>query len=292
MILPTRILAAVDFSEASRTAYACAARLAHQCKAQLDVLYVEDALLATAAHTRGVELREEALDELRRCCPAHCPRTSCTPHHHVIVGDAVDTILAIAQREGASLVVVGARGMSGAERLVFGSTTEGLLRQANLSVLVVPESWKPPKPEAPDLAGTGPIIAGIDLTCPSIEAGTAAARLAGLLKTEAILLHVVPELRVPERWRTHAETALQGRIDQSRHDLERVVTGMKTAGPLRLQVESGSIPHRMAEAAHTSPHAMLVLGRALRPHGYGPPGAIAYRVLTLARVPVLMHIPS
>jgi len=33
---------------------------------------------------------------------------------------------------------------------------------------------------------------------------------------------------------------------------------------------------------------MLVLGRALRPHGYGPPGAIAYRVLTLARVPVLM----
>jgi len=37
---------------------------------------------------------------------------------------------------------------------------------------------------------------------------------------------------------------------------------------------------------------MLVLGRALRPHGYGPPGAIAYRVLTLARVPVLMHIPS
>lgn len=292
MIPPTRVLAAVDFSEASRTAYACAARLAHQCNAQLDVLYVEDALLATAAHTHGVDLREEPLDELRRFCSAHCPRTSCTPHHHVIVGDAVDTILAIAQREGASLIVVGARGMSGAERLVFGSTTEGLLRQANLSVLVVPESWKPPKPEAPDLTGTGPIIAGIDMTCPSIEAGVAAARLAGLLKTEAILLHVVPELRVPERWRTHADRALQGRIDQSRRDLECFVKGMETVGPLRLQVESGSIPHRLAEAAHTSPHTMLVLGRALRPHGYGPPGAIAYRVLTLARVPVLMHMPS
>jgi nucleotide-binding universal stress UspA family protein len=98
MIPPTRVLAAVDFSEASRTAYACAARLAHQCHAPLDVLYVEDTLLATAAHTRGVDFREEALNELRQFCSARCARTSCAPHDHVIVGDAVETILAIAQR--------------------------------------------------------------------------------------------------------------------------------------------------------------------------------------------------
>ncbi|MBI3046695.1 MAG: universal stress protein [Acidobacteria bacterium] len=292
MIPPTRILAAVDFSEASRTAYACAARLAHQCRVRLDVLYVEDALLAAAARTRGVELREEAMDELRRLYSAHCRHTSCAPHYHVVVGQAVNTILATAQREGASLVVVGARGMSGAERLVFGSTTEGLLRQARVSVLVVPESWTAPNPEAPDLTGTGPIIAGIDMTSPSIEAGAAAARLARLLKTDAILLHVVPELRVPDRWWTHAATALQGRLDQCRLDLERLAKGMEAAGPVRLEVASGSIPHRLAEAAHASPHAMLVLGRALRRRGNGPPGAIAYRVLTLARVPVLMHIPS
>ena len=266
MIPPTRILAAVDFSEASRTAYACAARLAHQCNAQLDILYVEDAFLATAAHTRGVDLREEALEELRRFCSAHCPRTSCAPHHHVIVGDAVDTILAIAQRESASLIVVGARGMSGAERLVFGSTTEGLLRQANVSVLVVPDSWKPPRPEVPDLTGTGPIIAGIDMTCPSIEAGVAAARMARLLKTEVVLLHVVPELRVPERWRTHADTALRERIGQSRRDLECFVKGMETVAPLRLQVESGSIPHTNERRDALLESSVCVANFMVEPH--------------------------
>jgi len=290
MIPPTRVLAAVDFSEASRTAFACAARLAHQFAAELHVLYAEETLLATAARSRGVDLAAEALEELRSSCPAHCPAASCAPRYHVIVGDAVDTILAIAQRESSSVVVVGARGMSGAERLVFGSTTEGLLRRANLSVLVVPESWKPPRAEAPDLSGTGPVIAGIDMTCPSIEAAAAAVRLAVRLKSEAILLHVVPELHVPERWRTHADTARRDRIEQSRRDLERVVKGIEAIGPVRLHIETGSIPHRLAEAA--SPHAMLILGRALRAHGYGPPGAIAYRVLTLARVPVLMHIPA
>jgi nucleotide-binding universal stress UspA family protein len=49
MIPPTTILVAVDFSDASFTALACAARLARQSKATLRVLHVEDPLLSAAA---------------------------------------------------------------------------------------------------------------------------------------------------------------------------------------------------------------------------------------------------
>jgi hypothetical protein len=202
-----------------------------------------------------------------------CAAASCVPQYHVIVGDAVDTILAIAQRESATLIVVGARGMSGAERLVFGSTTEGLLRQSGISVLVVPESWTPPKPEAPGLSGTGPVIAGIDMTCPSVDAAAAATRLAAVLKTEAVLVHVVPELRVPERWRAHADSVLRERLEESRRDLERVVKGLNAVGPVRLQIEAGSVPHRLAEAAHVSPHAMARSRACAAPARLRPAGS-------------------
>jgi nucleotide-binding universal stress UspA family protein len=292
MASPTAVLAAVVFSAASRTAFPFAAGLAQQWKAEVHVLHAEDPLLAASAERGGVDLRAEMLDELRRFCPPPCPGTSCQPRYHVIVGDAVDTVLAIAHRENARAVVVGARGMSADERLAFGSTTEGLLRRANLSVVVVPDDWTPPAPVAPDLSGVGPIVAGIDMTGPSIDAAAAAAALAATLKTQCIFLHVVPEVRVPERWHMHAEAALRHRLDEYRCDLEHVAKSLEAIGPVRLQVVTGSIPHKLVEVAHATPHAMIVLGRTLRPHGYGPPGAIAYRILALARVPMFMHIPS
>ena len=50
------------------------------------------------------------------------------------------------------------------------------------------------------------------------------------------------------------------------------------------------LPERLAAFAHEAPHSVLVLGRALRVGGYGPPGSNAYRALMLSRVPVMMHV--
>ena len=52
MFPPRAILASVDFSEPSRVALTCAARLAKQCRAHLHVLHAEDPLLASAAMDR------------------------------------------------------------------------------------------------------------------------------------------------------------------------------------------------------------------------------------------------
>ena len=290
MIPPVRILAAVDFSEPSRTALNFAGRLTRQSGAELHVMYAEDPLLAAAARTRGVNLAAESREELRTFAAGTRPAPDGEVRYHVMTGEPVDAVLDVAHREHADVIVLGARGISGAERLVFGSTAEGLLRRADLPVIVVPEAWTPASPATADLTGMGPVICGVDLTLPSIEAAEAGTQLASLLKTDAVLVHVVPQLSVLERWRAHAEEATRQRLELARRDLDHITKHTATIGRARLQIETGNIPECLATVAHASTHSMLVLGRALGPGGYTPPGSNAYRALTLARVPVMMHV--
>ncbi len=293
-MIPSRLLIATDFSESSRTALDFAARLGRQSRAELHVMHAQDPLLAAAAKERGYDLAAEAQEELQRFV-AQTPAAAAsingrTPRYHVHVGSAVDAILTVARREQIDLIVVGSRGISGAERLIFGSTTEGLLRRSELSVFVIPDRWSPVHPAEKDLSGTGPVIVGVDMTEPSIVAAKEAAQIASLLDTELVLLHIVPELRVLDRWRAHATAALQANVTAATIELERMVQGLPSGIAVRVQVETGSVPESIAEGVDRVPKGLLVLGRANRADGNSPPGTVAYRVLTLARVPVLMHV--
>ena len=129
MFPPRVVLAAVDFSESSRVALTFAARLAKHSDAQLHVLHAEDPMLASAARSTGVDLAAETRSELGAFMQSAFPAGDWAPQHHVVAGAAVDVIRETAERESADLIVVGARGMSGVERMFFGSTTEGILRQ-------------------------------------------------------------------------------------------------------------------------------------------------------------------
>jgi len=51
-------------------------------------------------------------------------------------GACVDSILSIARREGADVIVVGSHGRSGIARAMLGSVAEGILRRADVPVLV------------------------------------------------------------------------------------------------------------------------------------------------------------
>jgi len=147
---PRTIVAAIDFSDASRVALVLAARLARHCRSALHVLHAEHPLLDVAADRAGIDLARETHEEVQRFIAAAPPAAGCAPQLHVMAGAAVDVILDVAGRHQADLVVVGARGMSGAQQLVFGSTTEGLLRRADVSVLVAPAGWVPPRPDSLD----------------------------------------------------------------------------------------------------------------------------------------------
>lgn len=290
MLPPRVVLAAVDFSDASRVALSCAARLAKQCGAQLHVLHAEEPMLANAARAVDVDLTAETRSELGAFMQSAFPAGDWSPQHHVVVGRAVDVIRETAQRESADVIVVGARGMSGIERMFFGSTTEGILRQADTSVLVVPSNWRPPQPDGDDLTGTGPIVVGVEPSPPAVAAVRAAVALAGDLGTSVEAIHVVPPLPVPARWSDHAERAQKMEIESATAALATALHEME--GRVSVRVETGRIAERLADAVSGARdrHPLLMLGRRTHKERGGAPGSVASRVLTLAQVPVLMYL--
>jgi nucleotide-binding universal stress UspA family protein len=291
MLPPRSILAAVDFSGPSRVALEFAARLANHCQSTLHVLHVEDALLAAAATTHGIDLSRETREELARFTASVALAGDWTPlHHHVVSGQATSTICDIAAREQVDLLVVGMHGMSGPMRALFGSTTEGVLRQADTPIFVVPDSWTAPDPGARDLSGVGPVIAAIECSYAAMAGVAAAARLASTLKTSMSAIHVVADPQVLDRWRPHADIVVTQETVKARTEIAVALAGLKTDVDIPLRIEAGSVADRLTAAAHAAgPHPILVLGRHSRGSRRGAPGATAYRVLGLAKVPVLVY---
>ena len=294
MFPPRRILAAIDFSEPSRVALTMAARFAAHDAGELHVLHAEDPLLCAAARARGISLSVQARDELK----AFIGETGLPPavpiQPHVIGGVAAPVICDFAKNQSVDVIVIGTHGMSGAERLLFGSTAEAVLHRSRIPVLLVPPTWSPPSPSSADLSGVGPVIAAIDFTGASFEAMGAAFRMARALHTALELLHVVPSLPVIDRWRPHAVDSIDHRIEEARAQLARLARGINMGMPVETLVEVGPIANSIAHAARpgNGRHPLLVMGRR-RPRTHGDvPGATAHRVVSLAHVPTLMFMAT
>lgn len=139
----TSILCPVDFSPHAERALIHAAALARLSGARLLVTTIVDPLLAAAADAAlpnesfNAQTRHE-LDEFVRSAMARCEGPEATIS--VVVGEPAPSILQEAARVGADVIVMGTKGLSGAKRMVFGSTTEGVLRDSKLPVLAVPPS--------------------------------------------------------------------------------------------------------------------------------------------------------
>ena len=291
MMPPRSVLAAIDFSPGSRVALGFASRLASQCGAALHVLHAVPPAVVQAGRAAGHDVRDEMLDEVRKVLAEAAPAVVQSAHCHVIEGEVASVILDIAARENADLIVLGGKGLSNADWPALGSTLEEILRRTTISVLVVPGGWQAPVADGHDLSGIGPVIAGIDMTCPAIEAAAAACRLALPLDTTVLMLHAVPLPQTVGRWQTFATTAASTEFEHSKVDFERVAAAVRAQSPVAIAfgTECGDVGEVLAQQARAHPHAIVVLGRA-GSHSYHTPGALVARALVLGRVPVLMHV--
>lgn len=292
MMPPARVLAAVDFSEASRTALSCAARLARHCGGELHIVHVPPLLLNAPAFELGTAFAAEISDDLRAFVNTTASVAAAHPRCHIVVGETARVIRDIASRECCDVIVVGAHGMAVNNLHPLGPTTEQLLQEGDIPVLVVPSEWTPPDPASSDLSGTGPVIAALDFTCPAIDAANAAARLAACLHTRLLLVHAVPRAQMSPRWRADVESIAHREAADARAQLEPLVVALRAIAPVEVRIEIGAVVPTLVHAAENMPGALLVLGRAVRAHVYGVPGAIASRVLAQTHVPLLLATSS
>jgi nucleotide-binding universal stress UspA family protein len=139
------ILCALEFAPASVRALEHALSLAQEANARLIVLHaIEDVLGDAGAHTLGHlsvgeyyrQLEREAINRLRAAVPDDA-RVWSRPEERVVKGRAYREILNAVAEDQVDLVVMGVRGAGVLNRLVFGSTTHHVIREAGCPVLTL-----------------------------------------------------------------------------------------------------------------------------------------------------------
>jgi nucleotide-binding universal stress UspA family protein len=290
-----RILCPIDFSDHSRQALAYAALLASRGKGTLGVVYVEDPLLAAAAAAAydEKELVDKERKELgrfvaRAIAPYHLSLDSVTLD--VAVGRPDQEIARTADRQRADVIVVGAHGRTGANKLMLGSTTHRLLRRSPVPVLATPPvrgRVKPPSSKWPGARVLAPIDLGARDRAEAIIAAIAARELGATLA----LLHVVEPVTQPP-WLE---------VDAARRNLQRERLALSQLKSLKdkmawaigdYRVESGKPAAKIAEVASSADVGLVIMTRRRGQGLFGPrQGSISYHVLVEAGTPVLA-LPS
>lgn len=142
-----RVVCGVDFSECSMRALEYAMSMAQEANAQLTVLHViepiptipADASIyagATSVREYIAAAEEEGRERLRRAIPESV-RGFCQLETAQSVGEPYREILRIATEQAADLIVLGVHGRGAVNLMVFGSTTQHVVREAACPVLTL-----------------------------------------------------------------------------------------------------------------------------------------------------------
>lgn len=209
---PRCILVPVDFSASSLEALQLALALARRYDARLVLLHViapphPDMLIDATQIERDVHAAaHERLTRLADATKKIWPRTS----RELRTGHPVTTIIALASRTNADLIVIGTHGRTGFKRALIGSVAERVVRHAPCPVLTV-------RPRAQSRRGGDAtpftlekVLVPVDFSKISEKAVPGSALLAGLFGAEIVLLHVVEKFpidRVLEREVTNVTMA-------------------------------------------------------------------------------------
>ena len=138
-----RLLCPVDFSKPSMAALRFAVSLAEESDARVTVMHVlpepaDDERLIDSLDTPEFRLRCE--DHARTRLEALIPdeaRTYCEPVTQVRWGKPYRRILDLAENEATDLIVMGVHGRNAIDVMLFGSTTNQIVRHASCPVLTL-----------------------------------------------------------------------------------------------------------------------------------------------------------
>jgi nucleotide-binding universal stress UspA family protein len=260
-----RILCPTDFSEFSTAAVAYAAALAATYGATLKLLHVATPFPIVAPYSNlpgTAHIYDIHRDQAAEGLAAEAVRLrgeGVAVDTELREGHVVREVIAAADAFAADLVVLGTHGRGGFERLVLGSVTEKVLRQASCAVLTVP------------LAAIGQATAPIRwarILCAhdgsaASQAGVAyAVSLAERTKARLTLLSVVEALPYGGDFTGPAFAAFHA--DRERHAIEALDSALTRGTRSRLHVDDrvvyGKPSQQILDVAAQEHPDVIVLG--------------------------------
>jgi nucleotide-binding universal stress UspA family protein len=289
------IICPVDFSESSIAAFAHAVAIARWYDAQVTVLHVVPTFepiqvrgdLGDPVRVITPMPREQVLEEMSRALNLAAVAPRITPVAEA--GDPQTTIIDQAISTKADLIVMGTHGRRGFKRLLLGSVTEAVLREAPCPVLTVP----PQAPASVSEAVTFKrILCPVDVSPSALQALGFALDLARQADGRVTLLHVVEWLAEEEpRSSTHFSVPEYRRYlaEDARERLRNLVAAeSRTWVEIDDAVVFGRAHREILRAAETTPADLIVMGAQGRGGiGLALFGSTTQQVVRGATCPVL-----
>lgn len=195
MLKLNRVLVPTDFSEASQNAYAFAVELTRKYGGKVDMLHVIPMFkyLNESISRLGLPLDmdkdiyphliTESEKRLKKELNDHVPEELRGKALARVEMKASECIVRIAAEDKVDLIVMGATGVTGGIDIVWGSTTERVVRKSKIPVLAIPAGSVPTE--------INRILVPTDYSEISFNSLRGAASLAGSLSAEITLFHVV-----------------------------------------------------------------------------------------------------
>jgi nucleotide-binding universal stress UspA family protein len=295
MVRPS-ILCPIDFSEPSRAALRYAASIAEHFQARLTVLTIDDPLLHEAADIAlgPAWLTGDSRKELERFVAhtfEHRPGGFIDMRLEVITGKPAEEILRLGAEPGCDLIVMSSHGLTGVRKLFFGSTTERVLRETNVPVLIAPASDPGPR----NLEDVRPfvrrVLAPIDLTDATPRQVLVARGLAQALDVPLLLAHVVE----PSRLRPGVLRRLPNIDVERRARADKALADLAATIPLGVRSEAlvtyGDPAEEIAKVARDRNAGLIVIGLHASPLAGPRMGSVTYRVLCLSPSTLVLALP-
>jgi nucleotide-binding universal stress UspA family protein len=284
------VLCPIDFSAASLGALRYAATIAEHRHGQLTVMTVDDPILASMDATAGhVWVSDHSHKDLERVV-SEVLGLRALPldvQFHVAIGKPAEEILRTADRDRVDVVVMSSHGLTGIRKLFFGSTTERVLRDAHVPVLVSRPGDHGPNDVSEVRPVVNRVLVPVDLDVTAPYAVGIAAALAQELGAPLFIAHVVEPTRLPFPRRADARRLDSERRALADEALDRFAATTPAAAHAETLVVYGDPAEEIAKLARDRHVGLIVLPLRANAAGVARVGSVAYRVLCLAPAMVL-----
>jgi nucleotide-binding universal stress UspA family protein len=289
-----RILCAVDFSDASRGALRYAAILAERFQARLTVATIDDPLLASIDIARpSPRAPDDTCRSLERLVADTLdPRRPAIDIDYVVgIGRPAIELLRIARDPRVDLIVMSSHGLTGIRKLFFGSTTERVLRETDIPVLVTEPGVHSPSSWTDLVTEVNRVLVPVDLLPDTEMQVQNALRIAEMLGVAALITHIIEPARLPPARRRdalHIDAERRARADQV---IEAILDSTTAARRPEGLVAYGDPAEEIAKIARDRHVGLIVMGLRADGSPHGRMGSVTYRVLCVSHAAVLALPP-